>query len=79
MLRNLAQLSVGSDDLPVQQVVQVRPNARLSKPKPPPSVTPLIPTEGHDPPGSVAPAPASAALISISCAPAPIVAVPAAC
>jgi hypothetical protein len=33
----------------------VSPRCRAASPKPPPSVTPATPTDGHDPPGTVTP------------------------
>ena len=54
---------------------EVVPQRRAAMPTPPPRVRPLIPTLGHEPPGTVRPRLASAAYMSISWTPAPIRAV----
>ena len=50
---------------------QVRPKARDTTPMPPPSVSPAIPTVGHEPPGTAALSAASLEYMSISKAPDP--------
>src|ERR1019366_4943132 len=55
----------------------VNPRCREARPNPPPSVTPAIPTDGHEPPGTVTPDCARREYRSISWTPAPTVAVPA--
>src|SRR6266536_1018148 len=62
----------------LSRLSDVRPNMRPRIPRPPPSVSPAIPTEGHDPPGIVTPALPSASYSSPSRAPAPILAYPSA-
>ena len=71
-----AVAAVGGDDPERDDVVGGRADFREARPTPPPSASPPIPTVAQEPPGIARPRLASAASMSISRAPAPIVATP---
>ncbi len=60
MSTRLSAVTMRSDDT----LSHVSPKFRPTTPMPPPRARPAMPTVGHEPPGTVTPAPASAAYMS---------------